>query len=123
MNKTLVTIGGILYLIFGVFHMTFFRFFSKSPDFAQIKPFLSKIIQMLNIGVITFFLMLGVTMLVYRNEILTTKLGRAFLIVSSAFFIIRGAAEFFFNEPVLPLVGTMLVCSVLYMVPVINSKK
>jgi hypothetical protein len=123
LNKILVTIGGIAYLLFGIFNATFFKFFRNSPDFAQIKPFLAKIIQMLNVGVVTFFVMLGIVMLMFRNEILNSKLGKALLIGSSAFFFIRGAAEFFFPKCVIPLVFTMILCGAIYLIPALGKNK
>lgn len=122
LNKILVTIGGLLFIGFGVFHSTFFRFFGKSPDFALISPFLQKIVIMLDLGLIVFFLSQGIIMLLFRNEVLTTKLGKAWLFASSAFFLIRGMAEFAFEKCVIPLVLTMVVCSIIYLPPALNKR-
>ena len=93
--RTLFVIaGGVIYLLFGIFHNIFWQFFSKAQ---QVNPALVKITQMLNLGCMVFFCALGFVFLRYRKEILTTRLGNALLILSAVFFIIRLGAEFFFN--------------------------
>jgi hypothetical protein len=94
-KKAMVITGGVLYVLFGVFHFTLFRVFNQSnPDFNQIFPFLSKIMVMLNVGVVAFFISMGIIILRFRNEIIDSKHGRSLLMMSSAFFLIRGLADF-----------------------------
>lgn len=122
-KKALVITGGVLYLFFGVFHLTFFRVFNQgNPDFNQIVPFLSKIMVMLNVGVVVFFLSMGAIILRFRNEIIDSKLGRALLLMSSAFFLIRGLAEFAFPTYKIAFVLTMLVVSTVYFVPLVSKR-
>ena len=122
-KKAMVITGGVLYLLFGVFHLTFFRVFNQSnPDFNQIVPFLSKIMVMLNVGVVVFFISMGAIILRFRNEIIDSKLGRALLLMSAAFFLIRGLAEFAFPVYKIAFVLTMLVVSTVYFVPLLGRK-
>lgn len=124
LNKTLVIMGGILYLIFGIFHLTFFRVFNQAnPDFNEIAPFLSKIMVMLNVGVIVFFVSMGVIILRFRNDVIHTKLGKSILIMSALFFIIRGSAEFAFPTFKLAFVITMFVVSFMYLIPALSKHK
>lgn len=124
LNKTLVILGGILFLIFGVFHLNFFRVFNQSnPDFNQIVPFFSKIMIMLNLGVIVFFVSMGAIILRFRNEIIHTKLGKSILIMSALFFFIRGSAEFTFPTFKTAFVITMFVVSFVYLIPALGKHK
>lgn len=124
LENILVTTGGILYLLFGVFHLTFFRVFNQhNPDFNQIVPFLSKIMVMLNVGIVVLFLSLGAIILRFRNEIIDNKLGRALLMISAFFFTIRGLAEFFFDSYKIAFVLTMLVVSMVYYIPLFSQIK
>ena len=122
-KKTLVITGGVLYLLFGVFHLTFFRVFNQgNPDFNKIVPFLSKVMVMLNVGVVVFFISLGVIILRFRNEILDSKLGRALLLMSGLFFAIRGTAEFAFPTYKIAFVLTMYLVSMVYLVPFFTDR-
>jgi hypothetical protein len=124
LSKTLVIIGGILYLLFGLFHLTFFNFFnSGNPDFSKIVPFLSKIMVMLNVGVVIFFLSLGVIILRFRDEIINSKLGRSILLMSALFFTIRGLSEFAFSSYKLAFVLTMFLVAAVYIVPIFIRQK
>ena len=124
LSKTLVTTGGVLYLIFGIFHLTFFRIFNQNnPDFNQIMPFLSKIMIMLNVGMVVFFFSMGVVMLRFRREIVGSELGKALLIMSSIFFFVRGNAEFAFPSFKIAFVITMFVVATVYFIPVFHRQK
>lgn len=116
--------GGILYLIFGVFHLTFFRVFNQAnPDFNQIVPFLSKIMVMLNVGVIVLFFSMGAIILRFRNDIIHTKLGKSILVMSALFFIIRGSAEFAYPTFKFAFVITMYVVSIVYLIPALSKHR
>lgn len=122
--KPSVIACGILYLFFGIFHLTFFMTFTPSnPDFASINPFLSKIMFMLNVGVVVFFFALGVIILINRKSILDTDIGRAILIMSVLFFLIRGAAEFLFPAPKPPFLISMLLVATVFAVPIFIKRK
>lgn len=114
-------VGGILYLLFGAFHSSFWKLFNSNNEFGQMNPFLSKVLQMLNVGIIVFLVSLGLMMLIYRNEILNSKLGRAILLTSTAFYIVRGLAEFAFPKCAYPLIVTMFSCSMVYLIPALKK--
>jgi magnesium-transporting ATPase (P-type) len=121
LRKSLVIVGGILYLLFGAFHLSFWKMFNRNNEFDQMGPLLSKILQMLNVALIVFFVSLGVIMLIYRYEILNSKLGRAILYISTVFFIVRGLAEFVFPMPVYPLMATMFFCALVFLIPALKK--
>jgi hypothetical protein len=121
LRKSLVIVGGILYLLFGVFHSSFWKMFNRHNEFDQMTPFLSKVMQMLNIGIIVFFFSLGTIMLLYRKEMLNSKIGKAILFASVAFFLVRGLAEFAFPQCAYPLMGTMFLCALVFLVPALKK--
>lgn len=121
LRKLLVIVGGVLYLLFGVFHSFFWKMFNSNNEFSKMNAFLSKVLQMLNVGIIVFFVSLGLMMLIYRNEMLNLKLGRALLFTSAAFFMVRGLAEFAFPKCAYPLMVTMFLCALVYLIPALKK--
>jgi hypothetical protein len=115
LRKLLVTAGGVIYLLFGIFHNTFWIYLSKVQD---VNPALVKITQMLNLGCMVFFCSLGFVFLRYRKAILTTSLGNGLLLLSAVFFIVRLSAEFFFPPCAVGLVVTLILVSAVYLLPV-----
>lgn len=123
-RKTFVTVGGILFLAFGLFHLTFFKVFNHAnPDYATIKPFLSKVMFMLNVGMVVYFVSMGVVFLRFRNAIIISRLGKALLLMSALFFIIRGTVEFAFPDFKPVFIATMFVVSLVYIIPAFTSKQ
>ena len=116
LRKLLVTAGGVIYLLFGIFHNTFWIYFSKVQ---HIDPTFVKITKMLNLGCMVFFCSLGFVFLRYRREILTTSLGNALLILSAVFFVVRLAAEFFLPPCAFGLVITLAFVAAIYLLPVL----
>jgi len=122
-NQILVTLGGAIYILLAVFNISISLFLQKNPEFSQLNPAFSKISLMLNLGIIVFFFALGTIILLFRKEILTTVLGKAILLMSAAFFLIRGAAEFLFDKVAYGLIGTMIVCTIIFLIPAFSEKK
>lgn len=116
LRKLLVTAGGLIYLLFGIFHGTFWIYFGKVQN---VDSAFLKITQMLNLGCMVFFCALGFIFLRYRKEILTSSLGNAILILSAAFFVIRLGAEFFFPPCAVGLVITLSLVSAIYLLPAV----
>jgi len=121
LRKLLVTACGVIYLLFGIFHNMFWEFISKAKN---MNPGFIKITQMLNLGCMVLFLSLGFIFLRYRKDMLNSSIGNALLILSSAFFIIRAGAEFFLPPCAVPLVISLTLISIIYLLPVLmkNTK-
>lgn len=122
-NQILVITGGAIYIVLALFNISIGLFLRNNAEFSQLNPAFSKIAQMLNLGVVVFFFSLGIIILLNRKELLLTALGRSILIMSSAFFLIRGAAEFLFEKVAFGLVATMLLISVVFLLPVLLVRK
>lgn len=121
LRKTLVVTGGIVYLLFGIFHLAFWKIFNQHDEFALMNPLYSKIMQMLNVGIIVFFLSFGAIFLLYRNEMLNSKIGKAILYASAAFFSVRGLAEFAFPKCAYGLMATVFLCALIYLIPALKK--
>ncbi|MDR0332700.1 MAG: hypothetical protein LBI15_04475 [Dysgonamonadaceae bacterium] len=124
-RNILVIIGGINFLLFGLFHIAFW--FDPVIDWKNELPKLtelnSNIMQLLNIAISVFFLAFGFMMLCYRREILNSTLGRALLFIFALFWLVRLVGEIVFPGGFI-IAGVIFFISVLiYSIPVIIWKK
>jgi hypothetical protein len=122
-RNTIVVIGGILFLIFGLFHITFWFLFDWKNELIKLNEVNSNVMQMLNIGTVVILLSFGCIMLFYRSEILNTRLGNAILIISSLFFFARLIAEIVFPGSSIIFGLILFLCMLLYLIPAITKVK
>ena len=122
-RNTIVVIGGILFLIFGLFHITFWFLFDWKNELIKLNEVNSNVMQMLNIGTVVILLSFGCIMLYYRSEILNTRLGNAILIISSLFFFARLIAEIVFPGSSIIFGLILFLCILLYLIPAITKVK
>jgi hypothetical protein len=122
-RKIFVTIGGILFLIFGLFHISFWFLFDWNNELVKLNEINSNVMQMLNIGTIVLVLSFGCIMLFYQSEILNTKLGKAMLILFSLFFFARFIAEFVFPGSSIIFGLILFICVLIYLIPAIINVK
>jgi hypothetical protein len=117
LKKTLVTIGGILFILFGIFHLSFWKLFDWKNELPKLSPGNSNIMQMLNIGSSIILLSFGYILLANRNEVINTKIGKTILIVSALFFLARLVMEFVLPGGTLLFELILLVCVLIYLIP------
>jgi hypothetical protein len=122
-RKTLVIIGGINFLLFGLFHLTFWHGLDWGNELIKLTEINSNVMQMLNIGIVVFMLAFGVIMIFYRKEILSSKLGRALLITFSLFWLARLVGEFAFPGGSIIFGLILFLCVLIYLIPAINCNK
>jgi len=124
LRNTLVIIGGINFLLFGLFHLTFWHGLDWGNELVKLTEINSNVMQMLNIAVTIYLLSAGFIMLFYRKEILTSALGKALLISFALFWLARLVGEFAFPGSSIVLGIILLLCVLIYLVPVIikNNK-
>jgi hypothetical protein len=121
-RKTLVIIGGINLLIWGLFHISFWLApfpIDWKNELIKLTQLNSNVMQMLNIGIVVFLLSFGVIMLFYRKEILNFALGRALLIVFALFWLARLVGEFAFPGGSIILGLILFLCVLIYLIPAI----
>jgi len=92
MKNGLAVTGGILNLLFGIFHMLLGRSIHMSNAFA---PDTRGLLMAFNIaGTLTIFYFAVVSLFQIR-DLLTTKLGKSTLALISLYYLLRAAEEFF----------------------------
>jgi hypothetical protein len=120
-KKLFVTAGGVIYLFFALFHSSFWLLFGRDNVLSKIPPMLSKILQMLNIGIIALFIALGIILIKYRSHIVESPIGKSLLVLSAFFFIVRIVAEFIFPDCSYGLVVFLAACTAVYTIPLLKS--
>ena len=119
----LVIVGGVYNLLFGLFHISFWKLFNWRDELARMSPINRAVIQMLNIAVIVFLLMIAFVSMVYSHELVTTNLGRTLLLGTSIFWMARLVGEFTLKDGTQAnpkLVTAFLVGILLYVLPMFN---
>jgi hypothetical protein len=117
LQKTLITTGGILFALFGTFHMLFWSMFDWKNELARLSTVNSNIMQMLNIGCGFIVFSFACIFIFYRNEVINSKLGKILLVISGLFYYIRLVMEFVFPEGSLVFGLILLLCGSIYVVP------
>lgn len=117
-NRILIITGGILLLFFGTFHSFLWILFDWGNDLPKLTIENSNIMQMLNIGLISFLFSFGFIFLRYRR-LFYNPLGRALLFVAALFFGIRLITEFVFPDGSLALGVVLFITTLVYLVPAI----
>jgi hypothetical protein len=121
-RNILVIIGGINFLLFGLFHLTFWKALDWKNELIKLTEINSNVMQMLNIGISVFLLAFGLMMLFYRREIANSALGRALLIVFALFWLARLVGEFAFPGGSIIFGFILLLCVLIYLIPAIIIK-
>jgi hypothetical protein len=122
-RKTLVIIGGINFLLFGLFHISFWLLLDWKNELIELAEINSNVMQMLNIGIVVFLLSFGFIMLFFRREILSLALGRALLIIFSLFWLARLVGEFVFPGSSIIFGLILFLCVLIYLIPAIVVNK
>jgi hypothetical protein len=122
LRQTLVTIGGLCSLLWGLFHISFWILLDWKNELIKLAELNSNVMQMLNIGIVVFLLSFGFILLVYRKEILNSALGRAVLVVFALFWLARLVGEFVFPGGSLLLGLILLACVLIYLIPALTPE-
>lgn len=93
-RRTFIIIGGVIFLVMGVFHLSFWVLFDWQNELYKLNQINNNNMQMLNIVCSFFMLSFSYMLLVYNSRVSNSKLGRSVLIISSGFFLIRALIEF-----------------------------
>lgn len=88
--RTLLLIGGIANALFFLFHL----FLGWQLHHLQIAPPLRSLMEMLNGGGALFILFLAYVSLARTDEVLSSRLGTAVLVLGASLYLLRGLAEF-----------------------------
>ena len=96
--KTLITIGGFLWLAFFVFHIFFWKLFDWKRDLENVAKVNKAIMQVLNLCLMFCFLIFAYISLFQTEELLTTGLGKTLLIGMVLFAVFRAIEQVIFFD-------------------------
>ncbi len=120
-TKRLVQIGGLINLLFVVFHLSFWKLFDWGRSLASLSPDDRAVMQVLNIHTAYILAAFSILSFVFSNEISATKFGRMVGVGIAGFWILRAVNQAVFWG--LSFTGTwmiIVVClgvAVLYIIP------
>ncbi|MCX6286203.1 MAG: class I SAM-dependent methyltransferase [Bacteroidetes bacterium] len=121
-NQILIVTGGIILILLGLFHMCFWSLFDWKYELEKLTLVNRNVVQMLNIGSCVMLVSMGGLLLLFRKEILETKLGRAVLILPSIFLFTRFVMGFIFRGGS-PFMALILLLSVfVFLIPALRRK-
>lgn len=118
MKGKLIIVGGIIFIIMGLFHLAFYFLFDWKNQLNNLSQINSNILQMLNYGTALVLFSLGFILIRFRDDIKNSKLGKALLIFASLFYFTRLVMEFVFPGSSLFLGAILLIFSLIYLIPV-----
>ena len=114
---------GFYNLLFAVFHLLFWRLFKWNKEMQKLSFANRGIIQILNIQIIYYFVAVAIVCFCFTNELLTTHLGKVFLLGNSLFWIIRLVQQYIFlrkNSFVIHFLAMLfLLGAVLFFLPLL----
>lgn len=122
LRKTLVVISGCMNILFGLLHASFIKTLDWKNEQVINKSY-STIMQMLNNGLIVFLLSFGVLFIVYRRDLVGSKLGRATLLIMALFYLVRFGADFVFNTSSIIFSSILMATVLINLIPAITYKK
>jgi magnesium-transporting ATPase (P-type) len=117
MKTKLIFAGGILSILLGLFHCTFWHSFDWATELPKLSTINSNIMQMLDLAVICLLTGLGVILVAYRKEIARSKTGRALLLLLALFYAIRIFGEWYYPEGSVALGAILAIYLLIYLVP------
>lgn len=124
--KKLILAGGIYNLFFALYHCGFWKMFNWSAELEKLDFNNKWVMQVLNIQTIYYFIFTAVICFVFKNELLTTKVGKWFLIGTAGFWFIRAMEQFVYWEmgaaSTIIMVLFFLLGSILFLIPAIRKQ-
>ena len=116
-----IYLGGAFNTALFVFHAFFWRIFRWREDLASLTSLNRAVMQVLNLCLMFAFAIFAYVSFFHTAELLGTRLGRAMLVLISAFWLLRACQQFIFFRVRSPVnaafFGLFLVGSALYAWP------
>lgn len=124
-TKTIIYLCGIYSIAFAILHIFFWKLFNWKNDLKKISIVNSGIMQLLNVCLIYFFLLVAFICFFHTDELINTALGKTFLLAVSLFWLLRTVQQFIFlkiyNRTVYLLTIIFIIGSILFALPVFLS--
>ena len=123
LKKNLILAGGVVLVILGLFHASFLLNPLWNSELSKVSNEMYSLVQMLNIGLITMLLALGVIFILLRNEMSASRLSNALLLAVSLFLASRLIAGLVLKSDTIAATIVFFVCTALYMIPAFIKRK
>lgn len=119
--RTLIQIGGVLWVICFIFHVFFWPLFDWRNDLDSVMAVNKSIIQVLNLCLMLCFLIFAYISLAETDELLSSSLGKSLIAGMALFGIFRVVEQFIFFDLRLArskivLFGALLI-GIVYTIP------
>jgi hypothetical protein len=125
MNKTLLRIGGVINLLFVLFHLAMVKGIGMA--LSPVSTDIQAVVQMLNIHVAFTLLIFAYLAIFQWRDLLMTRLGHITAIAIALFWFLRGINQVAFYGLTAPgtllWTGLCLVFGLLHLIPVIREWK
>ena len=125
MNKILIRVGGVINLLFVLFHLAMVQGIGMA--LAPVSTDIQAVVHILNIHVAFTLLIFAYLAIVQWHDLLTTRLGQITAIAISLFWFLRGINQVAFYGLTAPgtlmWVGLCLVFGLLHLIPAIREWK
>jgi len=94
--KIVIYLAGIYNLVFALFHIGFWKMFKWGEELKKLDLGNREVMQILNVHIIYYLLFVTFICIAFPNELMNTKLGKAFLLGCSLFWLLRAIQQFIF---------------------------
>lgn len=123
--ETLIKAGGFYHIGLVVFHLMFWRIFNWDTELESLSFINKAIMQVINISLTIVFVIFAFISLAYTEELLTTSLGRALVILIALFWLARSIQQIVFfklaHRASRAFLLIFLTGSLLYAIPALYS--
>ncbi len=96
--KSVILAGGIYHVAFAIFHLMFWKLFRWKEDLASLSVINRAVMQILNLCMTFVFLIFAYISIFHAAELLTTKIGKALLLLIAVFWFLRAIEQIVFFE-------------------------
>jgi hypothetical protein len=122
-NSSLIVVVAIYNFAFAIFHLGFWKLFKWEKDLKHLFFANRAIIQIFNVLGIFYFICMGIICLSFGQDLLSTELGHAVLLMNSVFWLIRFILQFVYlrrNHWTLHLLSFVFFCGfILFLIPIL----
>ncbi|MCL2560697.1 MAG: hypothetical protein FWE10_00020 [Rikenellaceae bacterium] len=119
---TVIYFCGLLSLAFALFHIGFWKTFKWNEELKKLDVINRGVMQILNVQITYHFFFVAFICMAFPVELQSTKLGNAFLLGCSLFWVIRTVQQFIFfkaNDYATYILTTaFIIAAVLFALPV-----
>jgi hypothetical protein len=96
---TVLFVGGLLHLGWGIFHLLFPKVFGWSKSLASLDPLNQGVMKIMNLCLVFGFLSLSYLSLVHGGMLLAPGLGRIIISLTGLFWVFRFVLQLVFFKP------------------------